>query len=245
MTSINPVKKLRGTTEENDNFTGPTGMITVDTDENTLRLHDEKTPGGHTLPNKAMIEYLISQIAPVGTVISHISPANIHGYLRLSGNDTERTHNRSDYPALFQMLVSLGWIANTSGNGSTTFVLPDFRGRFLRCVGGSAAVLGTPQGDLFREHTHTQNQHSHGFNNATGDLRFRFARANGGGGVFNNVRDESETTGWSTGGAANVRADFSLAAGGFSIHNSIPTNQNTGGNETRPMNFAIHYFIKF
>lgn len=37
----------RGTTAENDAYTGLSGEITLDTDENTLRVHDGETPGGH------------------------------------------------------------------------------------------------------------------------------------------------------------------------------------------------------
>ena len=38
-----------------------------------------------------------------------------------------------------------------AGDGSTTFNLPDFRGAFLRCIGGNAAALGVEQGDAIRE----------------------------------------------------------------------------------------------
>lgn len=38
-----------------------------------------------------------------------------------------------------------------AGDGTTTFNLPDFRGRFLRCTGGNAAALGTAQGDAIRD----------------------------------------------------------------------------------------------
>ena len=36
----------RGTTEQNDNFTGMIGEITMDTDAKTLRVHDGETQGG-------------------------------------------------------------------------------------------------------------------------------------------------------------------------------------------------------
>lgn len=37
----------RGTTVENDSFTGAVGEITMDTDKNQIRLHDGTTQGGH------------------------------------------------------------------------------------------------------------------------------------------------------------------------------------------------------
>lgn len=38
----------RGTTAENDDFTGAVGELTMDTDKNQIRLHDGSTQGGIT-----------------------------------------------------------------------------------------------------------------------------------------------------------------------------------------------------
>lgn len=43
----------RGTTAQNDQFTGAIGEITVDTTLNTLRVHDGKTAGGHKIARMA------------------------------------------------------------------------------------------------------------------------------------------------------------------------------------------------
>lgn len=40
----------RGTTAENDAFTGAQGELTIDTDLNQLRVHDGTTPGGRKVP---------------------------------------------------------------------------------------------------------------------------------------------------------------------------------------------------
>lgn len=45
----------RGTTAENDNFTGAEGEITMDTDKKQLRVHDGQTQGGKTIPDLGMI----------------------------------------------------------------------------------------------------------------------------------------------------------------------------------------------
>lgn len=45
----------RGTTLENDNFTGAIGEITMDTDAKTLRVHDGETPGGVALAKESEI----------------------------------------------------------------------------------------------------------------------------------------------------------------------------------------------
>lgn len=46
------VKRRRGTTAENDAFTGAEGEIVVDTQRHELRVHDGSTVGGHTIPTK-------------------------------------------------------------------------------------------------------------------------------------------------------------------------------------------------
>ena len=45
------VQFRRGNTADNNNFTGKLGEITVDTDKWQLRVHDNVTPGGHTINN--------------------------------------------------------------------------------------------------------------------------------------------------------------------------------------------------
>ena len=51
----------RGTTVENDGFTGAQGELTVDTDKKQIRLHDGVTQGGKTLPD---IEMVLNAITP-------------------------------------------------------------------------------------------------------------------------------------------------------------------------------------
>ena len=45
----------RGTATENDAFTGAVGEVTMDTTNNTLRIHDGTTPGGTILAKKSEI----------------------------------------------------------------------------------------------------------------------------------------------------------------------------------------------
>ena len=47
------VQQLRGTTAENNAFTGKAGVITVDTEKNDLRIHDGTTRGGVSILEKA------------------------------------------------------------------------------------------------------------------------------------------------------------------------------------------------
>ena len=51
--------------------------------------------------------------------------------------------SRAAYPELFRAIgTTFG-----AGDGSTTFNLPDLRGKFVRGTGGNAAALGVAQGD--------------------------------------------------------------------------------------------------
>lgn len=44
------VQRRRGTTAQHATFTGAAGELTVDTDKNTVVVHDGSTAGGHPLP---------------------------------------------------------------------------------------------------------------------------------------------------------------------------------------------------
>ena len=57
--------------------------------------------------------------------------------------------SRATYNELFKVFGE----TYGAGDGETTFNLPDFRGAFLRCVGGNAATLGVEQGDAIRNLT--------------------------------------------------------------------------------------------
>lgn len=51
------VKRRRGTTAENDAFTGAEGEITVDTEKHELRVHDGETQGGFTIPTAESLNF--------------------------------------------------------------------------------------------------------------------------------------------------------------------------------------------
>ena len=54
----------RGTTAENDVFTGAVGELTMDTDTNGLRVHDGTTAGGVKIPTEATADYVVEWQAP-------------------------------------------------------------------------------------------------------------------------------------------------------------------------------------
>ena len=51
-----------GTTAEHESFTGIQAEVTVDTDLNTLRVHDGSTPGGHVIAKKSDVDASITEV---------------------------------------------------------------------------------------------------------------------------------------------------------------------------------------
>jgi phage-related tail fiber protein len=89
---------------------------------------------------------------PTGVVFWFAANAAPTGYLEASGAAVSRT----TYAALFTVVgTTFG-----SGDGSTTFNLPDLRGEFIRGWDNGrgvdpARVFGSAQADEFESHTHT------------------------------------------------------------------------------------------
>jgi len=86
------VQLRRGTSAEHNNFTGAPGEVTVDTDLNTLRVHNGETPGGTILArrddvaNLAMpgTRFIDMELGPNGT--TYVAPAA--GYIYIQGMST-------------------------------------------------------------------------------------------------------------------------------------------------------------
>lgn len=66
----------RGSSAEHETFTGAPGEITVDTTNNTLRVHDGETPGGTTLAKRSEIP----DLTPYDYVIEWQSPTADNNY---------------------------------------------------------------------------------------------------------------------------------------------------------------------
>ncbi|WP_245182996.1 phage tail protein [Haematospirillum jordaniae] len=124
--------------------------------ENTLGIvrlatADEIKAGTNT--EKAVTPAALAQAfpAPVGSVIMHAGQTPPLSYLVCNG----QTLSRTDYAQLFAVIgTTFG-----SGDGSTTFTLPDLRGEFLRgWDDGRGAdpgrTFGSNQADAFKSHRH-------------------------------------------------------------------------------------------
>ena len=108
-------------------------------------------------------------LVPPGSVIYIATSAAPSGYLKANG----ATVNRVTYSDLFTAVgVTFG-----AGDGSTTFVLPDLRGEFLRAFDDGRGVdsgrtFGTAQADEFKSHNHTYSRRNTRSGDGSGGTAF-------------------------------------------------------------------------
>lgn len=76
------------------------------------------------------LEALSTQLNPVGTILAYGAASAPSGYLVCDGTAVSRV----TYSALYAVVGN----AFGEGDGASTFHLPDFRGRVLRCVDGGS-----------------------------------------------------------------------------------------------------------
>jgi len=168
---------------------------------------------------------------PIGAILTFAGPNCPNGFLSADGAAISRT----TYANLFDVLGT----SHGSGDGSTTFNIPDYRGRFLRGVdddanrdpddstrtamnpGGNAGDnIGSVQDDAFQGHRHPQtpNAVNQSLGYSQGNDGFSQANANG---SINNALNSGDPI---TDGA-----------------NGTPKTSS----ETRPTNAYVNYCIKY
>ena len=136
------------------------------------------TPGAQAQEDGAITSVPVSGgVMPAGLVMGFAGAQAPQGWLLCDGRPVSRTQ----YAALF---AAVG-IASGSGDGATTFNLPDYRGRFLRGVDDGAGndpdsakraapspganagdAVGSLEGSAFAQHQHgmVDPGHGHGVN---------------------------------------------------------------------------------
>ena len=116
----------RGTTAQNNAFTGAAGELSYDTATEGLIVHDGSTAGGF-------------EIMPSGSIIAFGGAAAPDaGWLLCDGSNV----SRSTYARLFAAIST----AYGTGDGSSTFGLPDLRDRVLLGKGSNNGTVGTETG---------------------------------------------------------------------------------------------------
>jgi microcystin-dependent protein len=174
------------------------------------------TPSDGTVTLAKLSAAVIENLVPTGTILPFAGFSGVvpNGFLACDGATVSRTTFLSLYTVIGDQYGS--------GNGSTTFHVPDFRGRFLRGTdggtgrdpdaasrtamnaGGNTGInVGSIQAGAVEAHTHDVDFYNGGLSTQ----------------LFNGGTD-----------GAVVRGTISSAS--------------TGGNETRPINAYVNYIIK-
>ena len=115
----------RGTTAQNNSYTGLVGEISLDTSTTNIRIHDGSTAGG-------------AEIVPSGTIVGYGAASAPTGWLLCN----DAAVSRSTYARLFAV-IGTGYGA---GDGSSTFNVPDLRDKVPLGKGTNNDTLGTTTG---------------------------------------------------------------------------------------------------
>jgi len=155
---------------------------------------------------------------PSGMLIDFAGTVEPVGWLMCDG----RAVSRATFSSLF---ASIG-TAYGVGDGSTTFNLPDFRGRFARYNDNMGTARGAASRDTGRVHGSTQSDAMQGHNHSMSSLGGLWYEAGG---------DRAATVG------SNVTRNTPVIGG--------PTSDGSNGTprtaaETRPINLACNKLIK-
>ncbi len=127
-----------------------------------------------TTYTKTEVDSLLGVATPPGTVIHVAKSTAPTGYLKANGAAVSRT----TYATLFAAInTTFG-----SGDGSTTFNVPDLRGEFIRGLDDGRGVdtgrgIGTAQADDIKNHTHALPMTTSGVGWVTGSGGLRYDSA--------------------------------------------------------------------
>lgn len=185
---------------------------------------------------------------PAGTLIHFAGPGVPTGYMPANGAAVSRT----TYAALFAVIGT----TYGTGDGSTTFNVPDARGLFLRGLDAgrgfdASRALGTLQAGANASHTHTgtvdaAGGHSH---TASSDVQGNHnhtvsaAGFNTGGTAAYQIAAIPEPSVTTTGAAGAHAHNIAVAAVGN--HQHTFTTAASGGGDARPVNLAVNIHIKY
>jgi microcystin-dependent protein len=216
--------------------------------------------GAGTAATDAVAKGQLDAALPVGAVIAYAGPSAPAGWALCNGAALSRT----GYAALFAVLGTV----HGDGNGSTTFNVPDLRGRFVVGSGQGAGLTVRPAGTAGGAETHalTAEQmpaHSHGgatlgagshSHSVAGSTAPVGDHDHGGGFRVDGIRRVIETgSDWNTAQAIGNpvlpqgahQHTFSVTSGPVSDHShSIPSDGGGQAHNNMPPFYALTYIIK-
>jgi len=167
----------------------------------------------------------INVATPPGQLATYAMTSCPAGWLSANGAAV----SRSIYSILFSN-IGTTW---GSGDGATTFNVPDLRGMFVRGTGTNTAypaavgqAVGTYAADTYLNHNHTATSSDAGHTHS-------YTGANGGGAAAPGVGGQ---------GVNNVAATTGT---GYASITTTVANSTTGGTETKPKNYGVLYCIKY
>jgi microcystin-dependent protein len=187
-------------------------------------------------------------IVPAGTIVAYGGINDPPGWLICDGREVNRT--------TFASMFSAVGVAFGSGNGTTTFNIPDFRGRFLRgqnqstgrdpdsstrttmsSGGNPGDAIGSVQSQQIIAHAHTINDPGHNHNLPVGEGQFGLIRRS--------VAGEPNTVDSADATDSGNQPDLSTTPSSI-IPNSTTgiTINSFGGSETRPINAYVNWIIR-
>ena len=170
-------------------------------------------------------------VLQTGSIFGNARSSVPTGYLLCDGSLVSRTI----YSRLFNAIGT----TYGSGNGSTTFAIPDGRGGVLRGAGTSSGyaqnvtvTLGVKDDDTSQDHKHNDSGHNHTLN--------YWVNANGGSSIWGLSHQgpvgSQESNGWLNNSSSNANITGPVANSGGAPRL---------GNETKMKNVGVNFFIKF
>ena len=129
------IQRRRGTATQHSSFTGLAGEITIDTTNNTVRVHDGSTAGGHRLAKHSEITSLgegditaiVAGTGLTGDATSGDATLNVVGGYGITANANDIELSNSDVRGLFSASGDLSY-NSTSGAFSFTNDAGDIEG---------------------------------------------------------------------------------------------------------------------
>lgn len=217
---------INGSGQLRVNTSGITANELANDSVTTVKILDGSVTAGKLAANAGL---------PAGAVMSFAMATVPTGWLSCDGTLLSRT----TYALLFAAIGTTFGV----GDGSTTFAVPDLRGRFVRSTGtdgtATSLALGVKQATSNLVHTHGVSDPGH-FHGVSDPGHSHFVNdtnttTNG----FSNVNGLAGTD------QGDIPTSTSFTGIGIYASNVNVSIQNSGGDESRPYNMALNYCIKY